>query len=325
MKLRNYILSAITSGVAITANAFVVDWDRIEHWSGHGDNRAALVVQFEDDGPEVAYVWGFRWNAADYPDGGPSGEDMFRAVVAGSSDLLLFTQYTGWMGSTVDGIGCFDPKAGNLAGAIAFDFENARMDARVCFDYFVPNEMMNQTKAPGNFTPVYCKRAIDKAESTRVIEHPINAAEYGYPAYDYDWWQPSEALDAQTRRWNAGWYDGYWSYWVGGADSDKLSYSGTGYSSRRLTDGQVDAWRYMLLDGPVGGWGSEGVTGASVAWHELDYAHFNASVPTAAVGVASVPAEPLWFDLQGRQTSDPGAGIYILRYPSGKTVKVIRK
>lgn len=327
MNIRNCIAPAITLGVAITANAFVVDWDKIEHWAGNGDNRAALVVQFEDNGPAEAYVWGFRWNDADYPDGGPSGEDMFRGIVAGSSDLLLFTQYTGWMGSTVDGIGYFDPKGENLAASIAFDFDKAKEDARVSFDYFSPNELLNQTRAPGSFTPVYCKRAVDEAMVTRVIEHPINAREYGYPAYDYDWWQPVSAFNLQAQRWNAGWYDGYWSYWVGGTDSDELSYSGLGYTSRKLTDGQVDAWKYTLLDGPVTDWGGDGITGASTAWHQLNYSHFNSSVPTGniEIGVTADSDSLQWFDLQGRHVANPGVGVYILRYPSGKTVKIIRR
>ena len=144
---------------------------------------------------------------------------------------------------------------------------------------------MGQTSAPGNFTSVYCSRALTAAEETNIIEHPINARQYGYPAYDYDWWQPSETLDNTRQRWNAGWYDGYWSYWVGGVDSEELSYSGLGYSSRKLSDGQVDAWKYALLDGPVvfaprqaGGQNRvraeiDGETGASEQWYELNYSH----------------------------------------------------
>jgi len=271
--------------IALSAGAFNLDWDRIEFWTGEGPCRSAIVVQFQDNGPKEAYVWGFRWDPADYEGGQPSGEDMFRAIAGANDDILLFTQYTGWMGSTVDGIGFQFPGNEKVIREIEYDFDGASSDPRVSFDYFTPNELMGQTKAPGMFTTVYCRRAIQEAETTNIIEHPINALEYGYPAYDYDWWQPGSSLDNTRQRWNAGWYDGYWSYWIGGTDSEELSYSGLGYSSRKLSDGQVDAWKYALLDGPVvfmpGREGRQnltprridGETGASEQWHDLSYSH----------------------------------------------------
>lgn len=59
--------------MVLSANAFVIDWNKIVHWAGSGNNKAALVVQFADNGPEEAYVWGYRWNDGQTP----SGEDMF--------------------------------------------------------------------------------------------------------------------------------------------------------------------------------------------------------------------------------------------------------
>ena len=35
-----------------------VDFDKIVHWAGTGENRAALVIQFNDDKDDVAYVRG---------------------------------------------------------------------------------------------------------------------------------------------------------------------------------------------------------------------------------------------------------------------------
>ena len=285
--------------VALTAGAWTLDWDKIEHWTGEGPARSALVVQFQDNGPKESYVWGFRWNPSDYEDGRPSGEDMFRAIAAADGNLLLFTQYTGWMGSTVDGIGFSFPGEDGLAGRIAYDFEGASSDPRVSFDYFTPNELMGQTSAPGMFTAMYCLQAIEAAKATHIIEHPLNARDYGYPAYDYDWWQPSAPLDNDRARWNAGWYDGYWSYWTGGTDSDELSYSGVGYSSRKLSDGEVDGWKYALLDGPVtfaprkaGAQNRvrqqvDGETGASEQWHPLNYSHTR-----DGVGVETAVATP---------------------------------
>lgn len=324
---KNIIWGIILAATSLTTHAVVVEWDKITHWTGEGSNRAALVVQFNDNGPQRAYVWGYRWNDEDFENGTPSGEDMFRAIAANSNDLLLFTQYTGWMGSTVDGIGLYNPAGQSVASSLAYDFDNAKEDSRISFDYFTPNELMGQTKAPGNFTPIYCERSITAAVDSHIIEHPINARDYGYPAYDYDWWQPSAQLDLTQQRWNAGWYDGYWSYWVGGTDLDEASYSGLGYSSRKLSDGQVDGWKYMLLDGPVTG-GVDGFTGASEPWYELDYDHFSTQGITD-VQTGNNEIEAIYtiggvkIDINDTQAIKPG--VYIVKYHGGITRKLLIK
>lgn len=267
------------------AHAIVLDWDKILFWTGSGPNKAALVVQFADNGPKEAYVWGFRWDDSQYPDGAPTGEDMARDIAANSPDLLLFTQYTGSMGSTVCGFGYYDPDGFPMSESISYDFDGASTDKRVSFNYFTPNETMHQTSAPGYETPGLCGDAIAASAESHIIEHPLNFRNYGYPAYDYDWWQSSSDFATNGQRWNAGWYDGYWSYWTGGTDFDELGYSGVGMSSRRLSDGQVDAWKFTPLDGPVTyslragkqnlkATDADGISGASEQWHELNYRHF---------------------------------------------------
>lgn len=267
------------------AHAIVLDWDKILFWTGSGPNKAALVVQFADNGPKEAYVWGFRWDESQYPDGAPTGEDMARAIAANSPDLLLFTQYTGSMGSTVCGFGYYDPDGFPMSESISYDFDGASTDKRVSFNYFTPNETMHQTSAPGYDTPALCSDAIAASAESHIIEHPLNFRNYGYPAYDYDWWKSSSDFVKNGQRWNAGWYNGYWSYWTGGTDFDELGYSGVGMSSRRLGDGQVDAWKFTPLDGPVtyrlragqqnlNGTDADGISGASEQWYELNYRHF---------------------------------------------------
>lgn len=347
MNRKKQLMALPLACVALTAGAWNLDWNKIEHWAGEGPSRSALVVQFQDNGPEESYVWGFRWNPADYEGGQPSGEDMFRAIAASSSDILLFTQYTGWMGSTVDGIGFQFPGEEKTLHNIVYDFEGASSDPRVSFDYFTPNELMGQTSAPGMFSPVYCRQAIEAAEATNVIEHPLNAREYGYPAYDYDWWQPSAPLDNNRMRWNAGWYDGYWSYWVGGTDSDELSYSGLGYSSRKLSDGAVDGWKYALLDGPVvfaprrtGAQNRireriDGETGASEQWHRLNYSHTRGGVGVETVAATPQTAVAEIYTMQGLRVRSVKAdaladaidalpaGVYIVKQGS-KSTKLIK-
>ena len=93
-----------TSAGAVMAEK--VDFNKIVHWAGTGENRAALVIQFNDGKEDVAYVWGYRWN------GTASGEDMLREVAACSSSLSALVQYTGSMGSTLDGTG-LSPERGH--------------------------------------------------------------------------------------------------------------------------------------------------------------------------------------------------------------------
>lgn len=279
------ITLACVALTAALAQAIVLDWEKIVYWTGSGPNKAALVVQFADKGPNEAYVWGFRWEDGQFPAGAPTGEDMARAIAANSPDLILFTQYTGSLGSTVCGFGYYNPDGFPLSESLSYDFEGASNDKRVSFNYFTPNELMHQTSAPGNDTPNLCADAIAVSADSHIIEHPINYKVYGYPAYDYDWWKSSADYVTSGQRWNAGWYDGYWSYWTGGADFDELGYSGLGMTSRILSDGQVDAWKFTPLTKTSSSQLRHSVqnvrradidayTGATEGWYDLNYKHF---------------------------------------------------
>ncbi|MDE6310782.1 MAG: T9SS type A sorting domain-containing protein [Muribaculaceae bacterium] len=265
--MKKQLSSLVALSSFCIAAAFTVDWNRIQFWTGEGENKAAIVVQFLDDGPEEAYVWGYRWKK----DTEASGEDMFRAVAASSPDLTLFTQFTGPMGSTVCGIGYSHEHT--ISDYLEFDFDAAREDPNISFNWFSANTMLGQTSTPGWDTPDLCSEAIILSKTSHILDHPINAMVYGYACYDYDWWQPYELPADKLIRWNAGWYKGYWSYWCGTADSESFAYSGLGMSSRKLADGDVDGWKYTSLDGEY----IDGSTGATAAWHPLNYSHFSSS------------------------------------------------
>ncbi|MDE5887665.1 MAG: hypothetical protein K2H46_08775 [Muribaculaceae bacterium] len=309
-------IASFLLAASLTANAFVVDWDKIRFWSGEGPNKAALIVQFDDGGEEKAYVWGYRWDDGAEP---PSGEDMFRAIASNCNDLYLFTQFTGWMGNTVCGIGYSQDNA--IAGYIEYDFESALEDPCISFNWFSANEMLGQTSTPGWDTPDLCEQAIEESKTTHILEHPIDAKAYGYACYDYDHWH--KYGEDISLRWHAGWYKGYWSYWVGGADSESLSYSGLGYSSRKLSNGSVDAWKYTYLDGPVGG-EIDGSTGASKPWHELDYSHFDNSGVDAAYR-DETSNSPVFYRLDGSvvnniETAPPGLYLKVVGNKSKKII-----
>jgi uncharacterized protein YjdB len=67
-----------------------------------------------------------------------------------------------------------------------------------------------------------------------ILPHPV-------PTYDYDNYVVGDPEDY----WQAGWYQGYWSYWLS-TDGNDWSYSGLGASSRKLTDGSWDGWNYAV-------------------------------------------------------------------------------
>jgi len=95
---------------AASADAF--SFDDIRYWVGTGDNRAALVIDWVENGADPpALVWGYRW------DGAATGADMLRDVV--TADDRLFAKFGGSIADPVSvyGIG-YDA---NDDGAFALD------------------------------------------------------------------------------------------------------------------------------------------------------------------------------------------------------------
>ncbi|UQB69088.1 DUF5074 domain-containing protein [Epilithonimonas zeae] len=59
-------------------------------------------------------------------------------------------------------------------------------------------------------------------------------------AYDFDNYTAIDPND----HWGAGWYTGYWSYWVKDPTDTDFGYSGLGASSRQLQNGSWDVWNF---------------------------------------------------------------------------------
>lgn len=59
-------------------------------------------------------------------------------------------------------------------------------------------------------------------------------------AYDFDNYTAADAAD----HWGAGWYNGYWSYWVKDPTDADFGYSGVGATSRVLQNGSYDVWNF---------------------------------------------------------------------------------
>ena len=169
---------------AAEADAF--SFDDIQFWVGEGENKAALVLQWNAEGETNALVWGYRW------DGNATGYDMLTAIAKADSHLYALIDNTSY-GYTVAGLG-----------------------------YDVNGD--------GNQVLIY------NGEEVPVVDGLVDAQ-----GRDYDDWTSKD----ETDYWWAGWYNGYWSYYVDDAGAlPPTGYSGLGASSRNLVNGCVDGWNY---------------------------------------------------------------------------------
>lgn len=248
--MRKWFTVIVSGMVGMGAYAHSIDFDKIENWTGEGNNRAALVIQFGGEyEPSDAYVWGYRWKDGETP----SGEDMVRAICRNSDELVVLTQYTGQYGATLCGIGFGNTDT--ILDNLYFDFEMALDYPFITFDYYHNNSWFGQLEAPGDNTPAIMQRAIEEARCSHIIQHPLDYGSYGYPAYDYDCWKmyPTDNDD----KWQSAWYEGYWSFWLSSsAPSSEWIYSGTGFTGAQLQDGTIHGWTFTQFEeAMVGGMG----------------------------------------------------------------------
>ncbi len=185
--------------------------DDIQNWTGEGSNRAALVIQWNDPREQYALVFGYRW------DGLATGADMIKAVVKNNPRLYTLMQYTNVSSPT-------DPLGGYTINGFGWDVDNDGDNA-------LYDEENNDYYGP-------------EYSDNGFFEHPrgYNPEVGGSSDYDYDNWKAVDADDF----WQAGWYIGYWSYWVKGSADSNFGYSGWGASGRVLDDGSWDGWNYAV-------------------------------------------------------------------------------
>ena len=93
---------------------------------------------------------------------------MIVAIAKADPKLLLLTQYTGWMGYTIDGIGYGD----NLD--VRYDLDGAKNEPKNAFKFEPPitNPLLGQTGFPENPAGDVAA-AIRQGVQTGVIYHPI--------------------------------------------------------------------------------------------------------------------------------------------------------
>lgn len=193
---------------AAAANASTFSFDDIESWAGEGEKKAGLIIQWNCDGEETALVFGYRW------DGEATGADLMKAVVKANPRLYALMQYTNVSSPT-------DPNGGYTINGIGWDADD---DGEISLiDTGHNNEVYKSTDG--------------------FFEHPRGyvPGQGGSSDYDYDNWIAGDSGDF----WQAGWYTGFWSYWVGSSPS-LLGFSSWGASGRVLNDGDWDGWNFEV-------------------------------------------------------------------------------
>lgn len=182
-------------------------FDMIKNWTGEGENQAALVIQWNYDDEPAALVFGYRWT------GQATGADMLKAVVKNNPRLYALMQYTNVSSPT-------DPNGGYTINGIGWDVDDDGDIALI---------------DTGNGNQVY-------ESEDGFFEHPrgYKPGQGGSSDYDYDNWKARDTDDM----WWAGWYTGYWSYWVKDNATDNFSYSSWGASGRVLENGSWDGWNF---------------------------------------------------------------------------------
>lgn len=202
-------------------------------------DTAYLVVKWTDGKQdENILIWGYRWNNANAF--GPVTKytvDMIRAVAnTVPAFSVLLQQTSSDTGYSVGGFGY------NYSGCarVPLIFQLDSAIANVNFAYTTPlNCVTNgQLVVPVNPSSL-AEQAIAVANNTGIIEHPFNV-NYGYPAYDYDYWILE--TDMPFYSWQSGWTKGYWSFYSKDSLIGSFTISNLGISSRVLSKNSVDGF-----------------------------------------------------------------------------------
>lgn len=308
--IRNILIGFYVLIPATLFAQLVVEWDAIRNWIGSGDNRAAIGVQFNDGYAQWTYVWGYRWSGAE----SPALRDAMAEIAKTDRSLTILEQLTSKNTDryTLAGLG-YD-NARTAVGDVYFDFNGAKSDSKINYNYYAPG-------GPGDDTPALCEAAIEQAALDNVIKHPIDAASFAYPAYDYDHWHRNNL--SFDRNWNSGWITGNWIVWKGEAGSDRYDYKGMAYSSLKIERDDVIIWNfnrhsaYQAENDYV-----DGYTGATSPVRPAKYTEPVAGtafpVKDATVSVMNI------FDIHGRPCGRPlKPGIYIVLFSDYSIHKII--
>ena len=129
-------------------------FDDIDFWVGEGENRAALVIRWNDGKKPDGLVWGYRW------DGNATGADMLEAIATADPRLTILLQKTA-SGKIVGGIGYAEDE--NLD--LQFDLDDAqenRISRHNLFDFESLGSETAQLCLPFDSCLLYTSDAADE-------------------------------------------------------------------------------------------------------------------------------------------------------------------
>jgi hypothetical protein len=222
-----------TAVSAVTQDTVYIDPADVQCWideprldTATEIDSAYLMIKWTDGKAiDSLFVWGYRWNPYQVYYDPVTGErdssfvqyhgiDMLRAVVNNDERLSVLLQYTGVSGHFVGGIGLnwYGKGAACYPVPVDFDIAGAQNEGYVDFSYFPPNKYCGegQVTVPKNANNSVTY-ALSDYDSTRFLIHPFGA-EYGYPAYDFDYWNLDSYLE-EEQHWQAGYAkNGFWGY-----------------------------------------------------------------------------------------------------------------
>jgi hypothetical protein len=228
--------TAQRKAVSTPADTAYIDPDLVPCWIDEPGldpelriDSAYLMIRFTDSKAiDSLFVWGYRWN----PYIEHHGIDMLRTVANNDRRLTVLLQYTGQSGHTVGGIGLNQYEEGTYCSRVDLDFDiyNAQREGYVDFKYFDdPDCADGQVAVPDMLlVNTVIGNAATESRHTGILEHPFGA-EYGYPAYDYDYWSLGGYIPG-VQHWQAGWSkNGFWGYYR--ADNRRVPIPGTNFHS----------------------------------------------------------------------------------------------
>jgi hypothetical protein len=199
-------------------------------------------------------IWGYIWNTHT-PQGYDVNKysiDMIRAVANFDCRFSTLQQNTGGGNFTVGGFG-YNFATRDARVPIRFDYDGAKRESdldTIHFNYTAPPNCAapyNQFAVPENPEPTdLAGQAIDASYDTGVIKHPFDAA-YSYPAYDYDYWVPTDPENPDYQ-WQAGWTYGYWAFYVREGLSGTFDYAAKGEATQQLNNNSVHYFIFASAD-----------------------------------------------------------------------------
>lgn len=225
-----------------------IDPSSINCWVGcpttSAIDTAYLLVKWTDgkriDGDSIL-VWGYRWDATKggYPVSKYS-VDMIRAIANVDKRFSVLLQQTGGSYNyTVGGIGYNFDTCERIP--LQFELDSAALNPNITFKYTGSPSCTTNGQLVVPVSPAsLVSAAITVADNTGIIEHP-SSANYGYPAYDYDYWVLTAPANTDYE-WQAGWYKGYWTFYNAQGINGTWSVSDLGVSSRVLTNQSIDGF-----------------------------------------------------------------------------------